>query len=86
MRDAGTIRNAPLAGDVIEIKEFIDESPLELSDIMLRVVAVAEERVWVKQYGFKGHHLVTLRQWTERLNKAVNGGNVIVIQSGVEAR
>ena len=66
------IRDYPLSGDVIEITERrADEATDEQFDaeIMLRVVAVNEERVWCKEYG-KGHSLITLIAWKDRLDKS----------------
>ena len=76
------VRNNPLAGDVIEITERAtdpeDGGSFEI-EVMLRVVAVHEDRVWFKQYG-KGHALATVKSWRERLagslrSKLVRGGD-----------
>lgn len=67
------VRNHPLPGDVIEITECCtDEVSGEQyeHEFMLRVVAVHEERVWMKEYG-KGHSLVTKKEWTRRLGESL---------------
>lgn len=67
MREFYHVRQNPLAGDVVEIRERMKDGDEEYdAEIMLRVVAVYEERVWFKEYG-KGHALTTLKAWRERL-------------------
>lgn len=67
------VRNHPLAGDVVELRErMIDPvsgDPFE-GETMLRVVAVHEGRVWYKEYG-AGHDLLLLTKWQERFDRAV---------------
>lgn len=72
-REPMHVREHPMAGDVIEIVEKLtdpDTQELFNHESMLRVVAVHEERVWFKEYG-KGHSLVGLSQWRERLGKSL---------------
>lgn len=67
------VAESPVARDVIEIREHVvcpcSEESFE-HESLLRVVAVHEERVWFKEYG-KGHQLVTLNTWKERLTTAI---------------
>lgn len=71
-RSPSHVRERPMPGDVIEIRERrkdeTDGTDFD-HDVMLRVVAVHEDRVWFKEYG-KGHRLVCLKEWQERLAKS----------------
>jgi hypothetical protein len=63
----------PMRGDVIEIKEWIDDEATGTHfehETMLRVVAVHEDRIWFKEYGEKGHQLTTCIAWSNRLEKS----------------
>ena len=71
-RDFIHILENPMAGDVIEVREKHHEPELDGDETyeyesMLRVVAVHEERVWFKEYGMKGHQIITVKQWRKRL-------------------
>lgn len=71
-RSPSHVRERPMAGDVIEIRERAID-PVDgaefTAETMLRVVAVHEERVWFKEYGL-GHRLILLKEWQDRLGKS----------------
>lgn len=72
MREATHILDDPREGDVIDVGELrVDESTGEefAYEVTLRVIAVKEDRVWFKEYG-KGHALIGIRAWRDRLRKA----------------
>ena len=68
------VRNYPLAGDVLELAEKhsdpVSGETFE-TDTMIRVVAVHEGRVWLKQYDAAGHQLMLISKWQERFDKAI---------------
>lgn len=71
-RSSRHVRDNPMAGDVIELtSNEIDPATGEAftHEVMIRVVAVHEERVWYKEYG-KGHELASIAKWKERYDKA----------------
>lgn len=70
-RDFCHVREAPMHGDIVEIIERCDDGDGNVFDaeIMLRVIWVAEDHVWFKEYG-KGRPVCSLRQWKERLGQA----------------
>jgi len=55
MRTRHDIANRPVAGDV-----------LEDSETMFRVIAVAEDHVWFKQYG-SGYRVVSVAWWKDEM-------------------
>lgn len=57
----------PAVGDVIEIVDILGAG----SEVLLRVIAVAEEHVGFKEYG-KGRFWLHQRQWKSRINNAAS--------------
>jgi len=74
-RTLSHIASYPLAGDVIELRERMtdpDGDPFD-GEVMLRVIAVAEELVWFKQYGKSRRLIVSLKEWKQRIETALSG-------------
>lgn len=72
MRTALQVTESPIAGDVIDVTELTfdgDEDSGEYN-AMLRVIAVAEDHVWYKEYGPVGRQVCHVKRWTERLKAA----------------
>ena len=55
MRDRHQIAATPFPGDVVEDEET-----------MFRVIAVAEDHVWLKQYG-RGYRVVSVAWWKDEM-------------------
>ena len=70
-RTFDSVRDNPLAGDVVELLEL--EEDAEHYETMLRVICVAEEWVWFKEYGKPGRHTLHMQLWKERLAEAQCG-------------
>jgi hypothetical protein len=69
----------PIRGDVVDVKEWLTDEVTGAEfqhESMLRVVAVHEDRIWFKEYG-KGHDLVTLNVWINRLQKPKSAFTVV---------
>lgn len=70
-RSISDIHNEPTRGDVVQIKEMrvdADGNAFE-ADVMVRVVAAHEGRVWIREYG-AGHSIVSLSKWQRRFTSA----------------
>ena len=73
-RTIDDIRRDPQLGDVIEFEEqqTDPDGVLFMANVMLRVVAAHESKVWCKEYGAVGHRIVRLTAWFFRLHDATN--------------
>lgn len=64
------IATKPLKGDVVEFDELAicpdDKEPF-MATVMLRVIAVAEDLVWFKEYGKGRRNIVSIDEWGKRL-------------------
>lgn len=69
MRDVSHAREHPLSGDVLSLREHFDEGDGFDAETILRVLAVAEDHVWFKEYG-KGRLTLHVKQWRNRVEKA----------------
>lgn len=79
MRDRHQIAAVPFPGDV-----------LADSDTMYRVIAVAEDHVWMKQYG-RGYRIVSMPWWKDEMESktvltVIHDGQVSAGQSHVISR
>lgn len=74
-RDLVHVKTHPLAGDVIELREkhFVGSTDEYDCETMLRVIAVAEELVWFKEYGKGRKNIVSVKEWKERIDAAQSG-------------
>lgn len=70
-RQVEHVRNHPLAGDVIALVERCeDDDDADCAEVMIRVIAAQEDRVWFKEYGL-GHTVWTVKKWQNRIDSAV---------------
>lgn len=84
MRTVLEITENPIPGDAVDVLEERDignEDDREHEvETLLRVIAVAEDHVWLKEYGIGGRMTYSIRRWRERLNDAKR---VTVVRAGL---